>query len=219
MQFLAELLNLLGMLRKPLLAPREADRAQQGEQGGRGCRHDVSGERVVEEVWSGIERGLEEGLRWQEHHDELAVLGHEALILAALEPIDMPDDVGRVLLHERIRRGLIGAALGLEEGVERDLRIDNDAPVGSQVDDHVGTNLAGLALMGHLLGEVDAVEHAGRLDKSPQLHLAPAAPRPRSAEHRAQPRGLATDIVGRPGEGGDMVGQLGGEFSAQRGLS
>ena len=75
-----------------------------------------------------------------------------------------------MLLHEEIRGGLIGTALRLKEGVERDLRVDDDAPVGGEVDDHVGPDDPGVTLVGGLLGEVDPFQHAGGFDESTQLH-------------------------------------------------
>ena len=91
---------------------------------------------------------------------------------------------------------VIGAR-GVEERVERHLRVDHHPTAAHELDDQVGALDAVVA--GHgvgLLGEVAPVDQPGQLDRPAQVHLAPAPPHLRLAERRRQRLGLASQRVG-----------------------
>ena len=63
-----------------------------------------------------------------------------------------------------------------EVGVDRHLRVDDDALAARQLHDHVGPKqAAGVVALALLLVEVAVLDHPCELDDALQLHLAPAA--------------------------------------------
>ncbi len=100
--------------------------------------------------------------------------------------------------------GLVARLVGVEEGVQRRLRVDDDLLAAGQVDDQVGPQRAVVAPQRALLAEVAAVDHAGQLDDPLQLQLAPAAARLRLAQGGAEAGRLAAQPLLR----GDELAQL-----------
>ena len=93
-------------------------------------------------------------------------------------------------------RSSSSSALGeLQEGVERDLRVDDDLAAARQVHDHVGPQQAVRGRGRPLLVEVAVLGHAGRLDRVAQRHLAPAAPRLRRPQRGDQVPGLLLQLL------------------------
>ena len=84
-------------------------------------------------------------------------------------------DVARVTGVGLASLRLLARSLRVEQGAERDLGVDHERASGPEVDDQVGTLDALIGRADVLLREVDAVDHAGRLDEPAQVRLPPAA--------------------------------------------
>ena len=98
-------------------------------------------------------------------------------------------------LHAALRFDL--GLLGVEEGVERHLRVgDEAAPLGQQ-EAGVGSQPAVFGVERLLQLEVDVLGHAGDLDAAAQLQLAPLAARLRLAQRLLQARGLGVEVADR----------------------
>ena len=100
-----------------------------------------------------------------------------------------------VLLEERLALVLVLGLGELQEGVERDLRVDDDLAAARQVHDHVGPEQAVRRRGRLLLVEVAVLGHAGRLHGVAQRHFAPAAPRLRRAQRRDEVPGLLLQLL------------------------
>ena len=73
--------------------------------------------------------------------------------------------------------GLVVRFVRVEERLERHLGVDHDLPGAGEGHDHVGPELSVGTVGGDLLFEVAVLDHAGHLDDTPQLHLAPTTTR------------------------------------------
>ena len=96
----------------------------------------------------------------------------------------------------RALRVVLVVGLGeLQEGVERDLRVDDDLAAARQVHDHVGPQKPVLGRRRPLLLEVAVLGHAGRLDGVAQRHFAPAPARLRRPQCGDQVPGLLLQLL------------------------
>ena len=86
---------------------------------------------------------------------------------------------------------------GVEEGRERHLGVDDDLLAAGEVDDEVRPGDAVDGGRRHLGVEVAVLEHAGDLDDSTQLHLAPGAARLRGRQSADERVGLGLQLLGR----------------------
>lgn len=82
---------------------------------------------------------------------------------------------------------------GFEEGGERDLRVDDQILALGKPHHHVGPQHPVVGRGGRLLGEVAVRHHAGQLDRTAQVELAPAATHLRFPQRGGQRRGLPAE--------------------------
>ena len=98
------------------------------------------------------------------------------------------------------------AASGVEVGLERRLRVDDDALAAGQLDDEVGPEQPSLVVaLARLLDEVAVREHAGQLDDALELHLAPAAADVRRAQRGDEVAGLLAQALLALGDGPEQL--------------
>jgi hypothetical protein len=98
---------------------------------------------------------------------------------------------GRAQRRARVRLGLLGG----EEGVERDLGVDDHELAARQAHENVWTQAAVVGVHRGLGSEVAVLDHAGHLDDVAQLDLAPRAAGRRASQRRAEAPGLLGQTV------------------------
>ena len=89
---------------------------------------------------------------------------------------------------------LVTVQAGIQQGVETDLRIDDDAARFAKVHHHVGPQRSVSEV--HLLHEVHVGQHARCLHNAPQLHLTPQPLMLRAGQGTCDPLGLRAHLVG-----------------------
>jgi hypothetical protein len=102
---------------------------------------------------------------------------------------------------------VVGRFHGFEIRLQRRLRVDNDAAVVRQAHDHVRPHPAILAVDRLLLHEVAILEHAGHLDDTLELDLAPAAAHLRRAQRADEVLRLQLQCLLRLCQCADLLGQ------------
>ena len=121
-------------------------------------------------------------------------------------------DVAAHLAHvaTQVRRGLLGVVGGerVEVGVERHLGVHDERPAARETDHEVGPLGTVLAREVDLLLEVAVLDHAGELDGSLEVQLAPLAADVRLAQRRGERAGLPTEQVGAVPHVVDLLAQL-----------
>ena len=209
MEVTAEPVDLLGPAGQGLVSPAVRDRAQQGDQRGRRGQHDVLGRGVVEQVAVGRQRGGEERLGRHEQHHELRRPFQRAPVALGGQLVDVLAQLAGVAGQVGLALVVVIGARGVEERVERHLRVDHHPTPADQLDDEVGALDAVVASdrVG-LLGEVAPVDQPGQLDGAAQVHLAPAAADLRLAQRRRQRLGLAPQRVGGRPHVEDLLAEL-----------
>ena len=202
----AELLDLACALRQRLLLPPERHRPEQCDEHGRrreqhAVRHGVlleRGIRLVGRRQQLVARDERHHLLWRFELPPVLLLGQLVHVGAQLPGVLTLEDDARLVVV-RIDQ--------LEEGVERDLGVDDHVPSPGHVHDQVGTKTAVLGAGGHLLVEVTVLEHAGHLDHPAQLDLAPAPPSLRRAQRSDQVPGLLLQLLVPEMELGQLLAQ------------
>ncbi len=101
----------------------------------------------------------------------------------------------RVALQVNSPLGFDLGLLGVEEGVERNLGVGDEAAALGQQEAGVGAQPAVFGVQRLLQLEVDVLGHAGDLDAAAQLQLAPLAAGLRLAQGLLQARGLGVEVA------------------------
>ena len=110
------------------------------------------------------------------------------LVVLRAERADVLARLPRVALQVDPPLGFDLGLLGVEEGVERDLRVGDEAAALRQEEAGVGSQPAVFGPQRLLQLEVDVLGHAGDLDAAAQLQLAPLAAGLRLAQGLLQAR-------------------------------
>ena len=205
----AERVDLTCVVRDGLAAPDVGDGAQEGEQCRRRGEDDAAGERPLEEARVLAQGDAEDGLGRQEEHDRLECVVVATPVLLAAQALRVLRDIARVTGVERGALRLLGGRLRVEEGAQGDLGVDHQRAPRAEIDDEVGPLGAVVGGADVLLGEVDAVDHAGRFHEPAQVRLAPPAPHVHPAERAGELPRLAADALGRGLDMAHLLGELG----------
>ena len=84
----------------------------------------------------------------------------------------------------------------VEVGLDRHLRVDDDALAAGQLHDHVGPQQPAVVVpLARLRAEVAVLDHPGELDHALQLHLAPAPADVRCAQRRDEAARLGAELL------------------------
>ncbi len=143
-----------------------------------------------------VERGAEEPLVAEEHDHEL---GRRLELL----PVALLPELRHVLAdearmpHEVHAPHVVVLGLdGVEVGLERRLRVDDEVLAAGKLHDEVGSQQSALVVaLARLLDEVAVGEHPCELDDALELHLAPAAAHVRCAERRDETARLLAEAL------------------------
>ena len=149
-----------------------------------------------------LERGAEERLAGEEHHDHLRRIPELIPVGLAGEPVHVIAHLTRVALQPCDPRFLVGGRLRLEERLERHLGVHDDLLAPGKVDDQVGPKPSVLGEQPGLLLEIAALQHARHLDDAPKLQLTPSSANSGSAQRVSQHvcrRAERDDLLGQPG--------------------
>ena len=133
------------------------------------------GERILEQRRVAVERRREERLARHEQQHELWSRRELRPVRLGRELVDVLAQVRRVRGQALLADCVIGGLVGLEVRRQRDLRVDDDALAANQAHHQIRTEHAVRRGDAGLLVEVAPVGHAGVLDASLQLKLAPPA--------------------------------------------
>ena len=156
----------------------------------------------------GVEGGGQERLGGHEQHHELRAAGQRAPVGLAGERVDVGAELTGVALQVTGRLLAVVGGEGVEVGVERHLGVDDHRPAAREPHDHVGSLVPLRAGEVHLLLEVAVLDHAGQLDRTPQVQLAPLAAHVRLAQGGGERTGLAAEQVGGVPHVVDLLVQL-----------
>ena len=156
-----------------------------------------------------FERGAEEHLARQKHHDEVGARMDVRRVALRRQLGDVCPDLPRVLAEERLAARLVRRLERPEVRIERRLRVDDDVLAAGQPDDHVGPHPA-VVVRGHgeLLFEVAVLDHARQLDDALELQFAPAAAHAGPLERVDELAGLRAQVLAGRVERRDPLQQL-----------
>ena len=157
-----------------------------------------------------FERGAEEHLARQEHHDEVGARLDVRGVALRRELRDVRAHLPRVLAEQRLPAGFVRRLERFQVRIERRLRVDDDVLAAGQPDDDVGPHAAVAVAVrdGVLLFEVAVLDHACELDDALQLELAPAAADARTLERVHELAGLGAQVLAGGVERRDALQQL-----------
>ena len=201
-------MDLAGVLRKRLLAPRVGHRLEHGDQRGGGGEHDLLAGCVLEQPGVGVERLGEQRLARQEHDDELGCgtelspvrLGSQRVdVLAHL--LGVTDQPGSALTG-------VGGVRRRQEGIEGDLCIDHEVLAAGKLNDDVRPEDSLVGDSGDLLFEGAMVAQAGHLEAAPQLHLSPVPADLRAPQRFGEGASLSPHLLAAQMHGIDLRLQL-----------
>ena len=205
-----EVADLARVLLHGFLLPAVRHRPQQRNQRRRTRRNHVLFDAELDELRILFERGAEEHLARQEHHDEVRARVDVRGVALGRELGHVRPDLTRVLAEERLPTGFVRRLERFQIRVERRFRVDDNKLAAGQPDDHVRPHPTVAVAVGHreLLFEVAMLDHACQLDHALQLQFAPAAADARPLERVHELAGLGAQVLAGGVERSDALQQL-----------
>ena len=194
MQIAPDLRHRARILGDALLLPAVGDRTQQRDQRRRRGDEHALARALLQQRRVGLERRVREVLARQEQEDEV---GRRLELVPVGLGRQTPDVLAQQARVRGERRGagrLVVRLVGVEERMQRRLRVDDHLLAAGQPDDQVRTQQA--TVVGRdrrLLDEVAVRRHAGQLDDASELQLAPAPARVRLAQRRDERAGARVE--------------------------